>query len=144
MEDVWCFLWERSGLTWGVKLVQFLDCYFHGGYHPNRAEQASGFSEASGGLLIANGNVFQRSGSVSSPKSIPEANSLFVMFQQFFCCSYSVINHLAGSEHTGQRRQLTLWHAAITLHLVKRQSHSYWQMRAAKKRKTATQYRTND
>lgn len=107
--DVWCFLWERSGLTWGVKLVQFLDCYFHGGYHPNRAEQASGFSEASGGLLIANGNVFQRSGSVSSPKSIPEANSLFVMFQQFFCCSYSVINHLAGSEHTQDREGSSLF-----------------------------------
>lgn len=66
------------------------------------------------------------------------------MFQQFFCCSYSVINHLAGRRtHTGLNRQLILWHAAIILQLVKKQIHSHLQVRAAKTGKAATQYSNN-
>lgn len=81
--DVWCFLWERSGLTWGVKLVQFLDCYFHGGYHPNRAEQASGFSEASGGLLIANGNVFKEVDQLVVPNPSQRQTAYLSCFNNF-------------------------------------------------------------
>lgn len=92
--------------------------------HPQTASGEKTFFRSQWGTPNCYWKYFQSSRSVSSPSSIPEANNLFVMFQQFFCCSYSVINHLAGKRtHTELKRQLILWHAAI-LYLVKRQIHS--------------------
>lgn len=57
------------------------------------------------------------------------------MFQQFFCCSYSVINHLAGSEHMQDTEGSSFSDVQQSFCTLLRGSHSYWQMWAAKKKK---------